>query len=445
MAKRGRKNKHYVTTWGETIVGLYRAPDGRWRHWVTNPDTGERKEKKFTEPDEKRAISRFRAVDQPLTVDVPQTFRPTPLAREPVAIVDHSDGHAQLARLPQDAVQVGEIVVERDPYWATVRIALCKTPAYVAAMTGVEEVARLEHLPKKQPALTLTEILKTYMEANSSSDRTKKVAKGMFEHFMAYTKAKTVADLTTASLLAFRNHIESSKTVKSVGSRRQIYGKIKTVLSFGKREGLDPVQIDAVLQRCDVLRALGKKSHPTPSPMSREHFHQLRVHADAKWRAMLLVQLNLCLSTGEVGGLQWAHLDLDRGIYATYRAKTMVKRIPRAAVLWPETIAALKEMPRKVDTVFLSSHATRFSAAALANGFARLRKAANLPTTVQMNQIRDAAYTAAIADPASSENAARVLAGHRAPGQQDHYVLRSPEITKPACDAVYKAFAPFEI
>jgi hypothetical protein len=50
--KRGRKQRHHVASWGETIIGRSKRHDGRWRIIGTM--------KRFTEPDERRAVERFR-------------------------------------------------------------------------------------------------------------------------------------------------------------------------------------------------------------------------------------------------------------------------------------------------------------------------------------------------------------------------------------------------
>ena len=52
QATRGQPKKHYTSTSGDTIKGLSRGNDGRWRII----DTGYR----FTEPNEAAAIAKFR-------------------------------------------------------------------------------------------------------------------------------------------------------------------------------------------------------------------------------------------------------------------------------------------------------------------------------------------------------------------------------------------------
>jgi hypothetical protein len=64
---------------------------------------------------------------------------------------------------------------------------------------------------------------------------------------------------------------------------------------------------------------------------------------------------------------------------------------------------------------------------------------------VTWSHIRDGAYTAAAQAPGVDEKFARLLAGHKSAGLQDKYVLRNPQIVKPACDAVYSAYAPFPL
>jgi len=50
---RGRRQIPYRPSWGgDPIPGLYKCPDGRWRINATG--------QKFTEHDERRAISKFR-------------------------------------------------------------------------------------------------------------------------------------------------------------------------------------------------------------------------------------------------------------------------------------------------------------------------------------------------------------------------------------------------
>jgi hypothetical protein len=126
------------------------------------------------------------------------------------------------------------------------------------------------------------------------------------------------------------------------------------------------------------------------------------------------------------------------------RRKTEVDSIPRAAVLWPETVAALAAVPRKSPKyVFTSTTGTRYNRASRGNKVAKLRERAGVAVEVTFDWIKDGAYTAAVNDPDVEERSARVLAGHRSPGLQDNYVLRHPRCTAGACEAVHRVYGPF--
>jgi integrase len=118
-------------------------------------------------------------------------------------------------------------------------------------------------------------------------------------------------------------------------------------------------------------------------------------------------------------------------------------KFPRAATLWPETVEALKSLRRGPVYVFTSPHGTKFqSSNSRCNEFAKLRTRAAVPDTVSFAQLKDGAFTVACQKTTGDGRIAKILAGH-ASGMEDAYVLRNPEIVKPACDAVYAHYGPF--
>jgi hypothetical protein len=56
--------------------------------------------------------------------------------------------------------------------------------------------------------------------------------------------------------------------------------------------------------------------------------------------------------------------------------------------------------------------------------------------------IRDGAYTAACEEGVDFAFC-QMLSGHKLPGQSDAYVKRTAQKVRPACEAVYKTYAPF--
>lgn len=422
QGRRGRPRKSYTTSWGEPVEGLARDTDGRWRI----VETGYR----YSEADERRAVARFRQLHRPERVHVPATLETTLVGQDDEGRFD------------------GPIIVRSQTlaqdFWPWLREQLIAQPAYVAKMVGIPELANLRHLPLPKPAITIDQLVEAYEQQNPSTKQTKQRVIRTFRKLARFAEAKALEDLTQEILLAWRNEIENDPNLKSAATRQQIYGQIKTMISFGLKVGLDQTQIRAALDRCSVLWTAEPLPPVDPQPISRDDFHRLLAAADGVWRAWLLLALNLCMTAEDLCELRWKHFDLEAGTYAAVRVKTKRDRIPRAGVLWPETMAALSKIRRRSEYVFTSQRGTRYSKNSRVNLFADLRQKAGLPDSVKMTHIRDASYTIA-SRATTDERWARVLAGHRAPGLQDHYVLRSPEATREACEAVYKAFGPFPV
>lgn len=71
-------------------------------------------------------------------------------------------------------------------------------------------------------------------------------------------------------------------------------------------------------------------------------------------RAMILLGINCAFGCTDVAELRWSDLDLEKGAVDLPRGKTGVERNPD---LWPETIAALKAIPRRTGPlVFYTKH-----------------------------------------------------------------------------------------
>ncbi len=71
--KAGRKRKPYVAANGDTINGLSRVKDGRWRVIGTQI--------RFTEPDAQRAIDRFRELSDGWPIKELGPKPPIPIGR----------------------------------------------------------------------------------------------------------------------------------------------------------------------------------------------------------------------------------------------------------------------------------------------------------------------------------------------------------------------------
>lgn len=453
----GRPTKPYRTSEGEDITGLRRKADGRWEI--------RSKGIRWTESDESKAVARAKAVlglDRPnerieITTNLSAIMPHVAAAKLTTGQQTPEESCRQLRAAVQQffadpnrqeiaKINIGRPMAEALPeatisatlpeemFYVKVRDLLTNDLDSLARKTGVMGLLQLrDQMPR--PSIKLTTIIENYRTHSPATDKAKNEALAPLNKLIAQSKAKTLDDLSTAVFLAFKKHIEA--TIPGPATRSAYYSRVKAIIGFGLKTGMDAASIRTTLDRAKVLWTAEAMPAVDPRPISRADFHTLLKAGHGSWHAWILLGMNLCLHIEEVCALKWSEFDLSAGTYSTIRNKTRRARIPRAAVLWPETTSALKALPRKGEYVFVSTHGTRYNKNTRVNDFRELADAANLPE-VTFDCLRDGAYTAACQG--TEEKWARVLAGHRSHGLQDNYVLRNPEIVRPACEAVYRAY-----
>jgi len=427
MAKKGRKPKPYITTWGEVIPDLARDSDGRWRIVPTR--------QRFAESDERLAIMRFRRWQQSQST----------VARVAIDVQDIPAGQDQAIqaggdwlalRLESDGTRTLGSSIPEAILWHYVREQILKDAVRVAELTGIPQLANLASMDIPKPSIKLADLIALYKEKSTSIPQTKASTVAAFKQLIKSSSAKTLADLTTPALLAFREGIVNSN--KSPGTVAAYFGRVKWIVGFAKKWGFDTKQLDETLSRMAVLHPPKNTSPLDPQPIDPGDYQKLLKAAknDARWTGVLLVAMNFCLHIDECFAIQWDEIDLGKGVFVSRRSKTKVRRV---ATLWPETAAALKEIKRTQSPwVFTSTHGTRFNSKGQWKRWNAIRIAAGLPD-VKFDQIRDGAYTVAM-EGATDERQARVVAGHRVHGLTDNYVARNPGFVRPAIKAVHRVY-----
>lgn len=458
MRRRGRPLKPYVTSWGVPVPGLAYDTDRRWRVVATG--------RKFTEPDERLAVIRFRqltdaAKSEPLEIDA--SFQPDPelirtyggdihLAR--LALLAKLKGYELPSTTPDGGPEVylKEVrlahFINPDIMFAWLREQLINRPQWVAERVGIPQLASLANFPMPVPSPKLSDILRIFertKEYTRAADKQKHVS--AWEHMAAGTGAESLEDLTSDKLVAWRDQVREQYAYKM---QLNVFGRVRAVLAHVRDDQAKFIdQIGPVLARMAVLKPLGEAPADDPRPIVPGHFRSLVAQAiqegDKRMAAALLLALNCCMYGEEVSALTWDAVDLENATLVTRRTKR--GRCIRAATLWPETITALRKLgkPAGGRPVLLSASGDRMRGDTLRSDYRELCVRAKVPVDrhTELASIRDGSYSAACNAPGVDEKYARVLAGHKAPGVQDKYVLRNPQIVKPACDAVYAAYQPF--
>jgi integrase len=428
-AKTGRKHKPHETREGKHIDGLRKCPDGRWRY--RDPKTG--RDVKFTEPDERLAVARFYRA----TASTEDTIRlPGRLANKPFATTPPVLGHIEpedwQAAAEYDPAQDGRVKIDSAEMWAWLRTQIIERPKYVAKMVGIEQIGYLESLPKPTPSPTLDEVGKLYHERAKITDHWRTMSGKYWDEFVGMVGVTTLREVTQDVVVNYYDSILALDQSPTYAKHR--FTQLRTILHFARRRGQWVDDVSRVLNYMAIL-VPPKAVAMDPQPIAREDFWTLHRAADTQMRAMLLLALNAALYPSEVAAVMWADLDLDRGTLVMDRNKTGV---PRVAVLWAETIAALKALDRRTEAVSLTD-ATRqqHNGNTVAKAFRRIRHNPKL----QFSHVRDGAYTSACESSAVQFDHARILAGHRT-GMADHYVKRRPTLVSDACKAIYDAYFP---
>ena len=366
--KAGRKTKpHRHTRTGETIDGLYREPDGRWRITLPGPLFRER----FTEPDEDFAIARFRRMTGQETPSSLVTLPPRPeVASAATEALSHAEGSAvpRIRGTPPGEVNrlvslLNGIVVDEDMIWPWVAEQIRTRPKYVAERTRIEQIGYLTELKVPTVSPTLAQVGKLYHERNKKiTDHWRTKSERYWSEFVDSIGGEGVKlrDVTQEQIAEYKAETLEAATSPTFVKHR--FHQVKTITNYPAEWGKwleDRQQIKGLLA---ILKPPSSLSLD-PTPIGRSDFHKLFDAATAATnrlaiiRPVLLLSLNACLYGSEVADVEWSDLNLSDKTLVMDRGKTGVARV---AVLWDRTVEALGSLKRidGIKKVFLTE-ATR--------------------------------------------------------------------------------------
>jgi integrase len=320
--------------------------------------------------------------------------------------------------------------------WAWFREQLLTRPKYVALKTGVEQLGWMTDMVRPEASPTLKEVGEEYYDRKSDlSEKEANKCKSTWSHFMRATGVPTLRELTAELVAKWGTKIKAEGLAAKTVAHR--FNRIKTVLNHFRSTGRALPDVRHALDCCAVLKA-PEATSLDPHPIAREDFHALLEKAEGEGKAMLLIGLNACFYPVDLARLKWADIDLGRGVYHAKRGKT---RVARCAVLWSRTVEAMKTLEKSEDDdfVFHKVNGQPHTDTTIRKWFWDIRKAAGVAKEVQFADIRDGAFTEAVAGDGVEFQHAQVLAGHRS-GISDAYVRRAPRMVAKACGAVEAAY-----
>lgn len=154
-------------------------------------------------------------------------------------------------------------------------------------------------------------------------------------------KGRRIKNISTLDLQNYKRKLR-----RAYGSAHRLnlhIGGMKAMFHWARKNDiLETIpNIDAVSK--------GKVVYQERFTFDSEQIDRILSAANAKMQAMIWLGLNCGFGCTDCARLEWKNLDLDRGRVVLARKKTGV---PRNLPLWPETIEALRHVPRSGSLVF---------------------------------------------------------------------------------------------
>jgi integrase len=328
-------------------------------------------------------------------------------------------------------------------------------PQFIAMMPDYLPLDRLNSLPVPEESPNLRDLVDLYVdqdhlrpEARMSVQWAYKT-KLFWSDFCDTVKVDTVRELTYDIIRDYMTEVNGRKNengkLYSRTYAKHRFGAVKSVLRAAAKRGVGIADCSRALECCRQLEKPGSgESDIDPNPISREQFKAMLDRTvsekEPKWTAAFLLSLNCALYAKDLCRVLKQEIDLEKGTFKSIRKKT---GIPRIAVLWPETIAAIRAYqaaePHESSHLFVSHNGRPYTVNHVGRHFNWYRDKVGVPKTITFGSLRDAAQTAADeaeVDPLVTDR----LMGHRTGGTRDNYSLRRPYMVRKACEAIRIAY-----
>jgi len=419
--RKGRKAQIVRDAEDNEVVGLhYRnvksKRDGRYTDYYCYLEDGKRK---WFGRDLRKAVKQYRqwqAEQQGKKV----VLYSKPIPNEKVLTFEEAK------TIRQNLVETGEKIetdetgakhrtldISEADFWEAARDAILGDPQKAAQY--IPEIDNLDKLPQQKPSMKLDAVADLYFSRPNKPkhDKNANTNRKYFKEFIRTTQAKTIADLNADCIGHYADIMTKRGRDFSPAWLRSRFSIVNTILSYALQRGKEPEILQGVLVLCKMLKK-PESAPANPHPIDREDFHKLYDAADVKWKAILMLSLNMFLKPKALCAVKKEDIDLSTRVFSNLRPKTKEKRV---GILWERTVADIdnyqRAQPHGKPELFVANTET------MRTQFARLRTQAGVSKDVKYEHIRDGGYTHAF----DGTTARKLVAGH-AMGIEDAYSQR---------------------
>lgn len=178
--------------------------------------------------------------------------------------------------------------------------------------------------------------------------------------------------LTPDDFGKYREHLAKTRSPAAMVGE---IARVRAIFNFGIKHGLmTKVAWGDSFKKPSSVVLRKEKATKGKKLFTRAELLAIMAACSPTLKAMVLLAINCGVGNMDCAKIRWDNLDLDRGWMDFPRPKTGVER---RAKLWPETIAAIKAIPRRSEelvflTKFRNNWANDLTGSAISKEFAKV-------------------------------------------------------------------------
>jgi integrase len=336
-----------------------------------------------------------------------------------------------------DILEAARLIIAKNPEKLEIIMGKRKEPV------GMLLSDIIEHYKKKTIFIVSNISPKTKQELNETV--------ATWDYFTKAINKKGIGEINKHTIIDYFDYIEKEYKEKKYSTTwiRKKFEQVKRVFYYvSKRE--DNEQLEQVTKWCaDILTPPTKVVKNPPKLIEPETFKLMLTVSNGMEKAILLLSMNAAYYTEDLATVPKSAINWKEKTIVFQRKKK--GQMPRAAILWPETIEALKKLPEhEGKTLFYNTERKKpYASGYFAKAFNNVLTAAvekvkndnlnlSIDKTLTHSNCRDSFQTITKREKGMSDSYNAAM-GHRQAGVSGDYIdaRTYPKISKAACEAVH--------
>jgi len=440
--KRGKKARYALYN-GKEIEGLYLTYnkdksvrnyyylDANKRQVSCTADIVEAV-RRFREYQNQNSTVELLSNHSPVSIDTPENFDKSIDTERIVSLTIHKDGTVS----KQDINSYPKEVIVRK------FVELLKEDQYgIAELAGIPQLAHLESITPLPKSLTLKELIEDFKIRTDIAHNYIKDVKNYWQSFSNIVQKIEVRKISFNDIKKYNDEIHKLSKEKAITNKHRYiknrFDAVKAVILYAKKRNEYKKDLITLLGHLEQLRYITKYKKNIPVVVKPNQFQDMLSNADNPLtRCLLLLGLNCAMRYEDIINLRKSEIDFDNKYLQRQRTKT---GIIHSAILWTETIKALKEYMKEYpnDSEFVFT--TKFNNKYVEKYLRTIYFDSVRIDTITHKHLRNS--VSSIANRLGcNPNGIKIIMGHNISSVDNSYNERHSEATRQVCNEVYKYY-----